>query len=174
MLVTCFKNFPFLNILMKSAIRCLSDGLLSAHRHDVQRLLTCEQVENFLNLTIIERANSHGTQTQSNSLQVDVLCCMSRFHVHISFSSISIALRGSLIDGGKYDVYGTITYTALVQSGFSQVRSHISVEYVKQLVLVRFIMINTLVEAIHITHYQICLKWIRASAPSQGKEIFVA
>ncbi len=35
-------------------------------------------------------------------------------------------------------------------------------------------MSDTLVEAIHITHYQICLKWIRASVPSQGKESFVA
>ena len=61
----------------------LAGSLPSPHRHEVERLLTLGEFQDCLSPVGAESPDNHRSQPQGNRLQIDVLCRMPYFHMHI-------------------------------------------------------------------------------------------
>ena len=77
------------------------------------------QAQDFPDLVLMECPYYDCSQIKGDCLQVDILRRMPCFHVHISYSPLTIPLGGAFVDGGEDDVDGTILDTALPQRGSS-------------------------------------------------------
>jgi hypothetical protein len=65
--------------------RCLSRGSSrAAHRHQVEPVLACWELEDLLGPSVVEGPDDHGAQSEGHGLQVDVLTGMAGFHVDVS------------------------------------------------------------------------------------------
>ncbi len=76
---------------------------LAPDRNNVNRLFLLGHIQDFRDLTVVERPDDNRSQIESDRLQAQVLSRMPCFHVHVAFRPRAIALRGSFVHGGKHD-----------------------------------------------------------------------
>ena len=132
-------------------------------RQDIKRFFICGQFEDFFNVVVFKSPYGTGSYSKFHTQEVDVLGCMSGFHVSITDASFSVFSCHPRVDCGDCKRNRSFADHWLGKSCSCKLFSHISWNFLSEGMLFCNVPVNPGFKPVSLSHYSMDFKRIKSS-----------